>query len=56
MGETGPQINALLAATAWNMKKMMEILKQKIIFFFYQVQIILFSNFILKNMIVRNQK
>jgi IS5 family transposase len=27
----------------------MEILKQKIIFFFYQVQIILFSNFILKN-------
>uniref|UniRef100_UPI0025D43339 IS5 family transposase n=1 Tax=uncultured Chryseobacterium sp. TaxID=259322 RepID=UPI0025D43339 len=27
LGESGPQINALLAATAWNMKKMMEILK-----------------------------
>ncbi|MCB9427171.1 MAG: IS5 family transposase [Flavobacteriales bacterium] len=32
--ETGIQINALLAATAWNMKKMMEILKGKIIFTF----------------------
>lgn len=32
LSETGPQINALLSATAWNMKKMMEILKQKIIF------------------------
>jgi IS5 family transposase len=38
MGETGPQINALLSATAWNLKKMMEILKQKIIFFFYQIK------------------
>jgi IS5 family transposase len=37
MGETGPQINALLSATAWNLKKMMEILKQKIIFCFYQI-------------------
>ncbi|WP_345766816.1 MULTISPECIES: hypothetical protein [Chryseobacterium] len=34
LGESGPQINALLAATAWNMKKMMEILKEKIIFYF----------------------
>ena len=34
LGETGPQINALLSATAWNMKKMMEILKDKIIFYF----------------------
>ena len=44
MGETGPQINALLSATAWNMKKMMELLKQKIIFLFYKIQIMLFSN------------
>ena len=49
MGETGPQINALLTATAWNMKKMMELLKQKIIFLFYHIQIILFSNPIFKN-------
>lgn len=34
LGESGPQINALLSATAWNMKKMMEILKEKIIFYF----------------------
>ncbi|WP_201288647.1 transposase [Sphingobacterium composti Ten et al. 2007 non Yoo et al. 2007] len=31
-GENGPQINALLAATAWNLKKMMEILKLKMFF------------------------
>ena len=49
MGETGPQINALLAATAWNMKKMMELLKQKIIFLFYTIQIMLFSNPVFKN-------
>ncbi|WP_341831160.1 IS5 family transposase [Sphingobacterium thalpophilum] len=48
MGETGPQINALLAATAWNMKKMMELLKQKIIFLFYKIQIMLFSNPVFK--------
>lgn len=48
-GETGPQINALLCATAWNMKKMMEILKQKIIFYFYQMQILLFYNSFYKN-------
>lgn len=48
-GESGPQINALLAATAWNLKKMMEILKQKIIFHFYQLLIILFSNTIFKS-------
>ena len=34
LGETGPQINAFLSATAWNMKKMMEILKEKIFFYF----------------------
>jgi transposase, IS5 family len=44
MGETGPQINALLSATAWNLKKMMEILKQKINFLFFQKHILLFSN------------
>jgi IS5 family transposase len=49
MGETGPQINALLAATAWNMDKMMELLKQKIIFLFYKIQIMLFSNPVFKN-------
>jgi IS5 family transposase len=49
MGETGPQINALLAATAWNMKKMMELLKQKIIFLFCKIQIMLFSNPVFKN-------
>lgn len=27
-GESGPQINAFMAATAWNLKKMMEILKE----------------------------
>lgn len=30
-GENGPQINAYFAATAWNLKKMIEILKEKII-------------------------
>ena len=49
LGETGPQINALLSATAWNMKKMMEILKQEFVLCFYQIQIILFYNAILKN-------
>ena len=49
MGETGPQINALLAATTWNMKKMMELLKQKIIFLFYKIQIMRFSNPVFKN-------
>lgn len=53
LGESGPQINALLSATAWNLKKMMEILKQKIIFFFYQIQFILFSNLISKNKLER---
>ncbi|WP_417873876.1 transposase [Xanthomarina gelatinilytica] len=48
LGETGPQINALLVATAWNMKKMMELLKQKIIFLFYKIQIMLFSNPVFK--------
>lgn len=49
LGETGPQINALLAATAWNLKKMMELLKHKIIFLSYKIQIMLFSNPVFKN-------
>lgn len=36
-GEKGIQINALLAATAWNLKKKMEGLKEKILFFFFQL-------------------
>lgn len=54
LGESGPQINALLSATAWNMKKMMEILKQKIVFNFYQIHIILFFNTFLKNKLERS--
>jgi len=49
MGETGPQINALLSATAWNLKKMMEILKQKLSFYFYKIQIFMIYNSIFKN-------
>ncbi len=49
LGESGPQINALLSATAWNLRKMMEILKQKIIFYFQILQIFLFSISIFKN-------
>ncbi|QCX52624.1 IS5 family transposase [Elizabethkingia sp. JS20170427COW] len=49
LGETGPQINAMLSATAWNLKKMMEILKEKIIFQFYKIINLLFSRFIFQN-------
>ena len=34
-GETGTQINAFLAATAWNLKKMMEILKENFLYHFF---------------------
>lgn len=34
MGERGSQINTFFAATAWNLKKMMEILKDNIINYF----------------------
>ena len=47
LGETGPQINALLSATAWNMKKMMEILKEKIFFYFLNLIRLLFYRNIL---------
>ena len=35
--EKGVQINALMAATAWNMKKMMEKLKEKIWQFIFRL-------------------
>ena len=41
MGESGPNCNALLAATGWNLKKMMEKLKEEIIFLFFKI---IFSN------------
>ncbi|AZI22601.1 IS5 family transposase [Chryseobacterium taklimakanense] len=47
LGETGPQINAFLSATAWNMKKMMEILKEKIFFYFSNLISLLFNRNIL---------
>ena len=34
-GENGIQINAYLAATAWNLKKMMEKLKEKFLYFIF---------------------
>ena len=43
MGETGPQINAFLAATAWNMKKMMEILKANLRWLYFSLQNFLFA-------------
>lgn len=43
------QMNALLSATAWNVKKMMEILKQKILYLFLRIQIFLFGNTTFKN-------
>jgi IS5 family transposase len=36
-GENGVQINALLAATAWNLKKMMEKLKEDFLCFIFQL-------------------
>lgn len=35
LGESGPQINAFMAATAWNLKKMMEFLKEEFLFPFF---------------------
>ena len=37
LGEKGIQINALMAATAWNMKKMMEKLKEKLLHFIFKL-------------------
>jgi IS5 family transposase len=36
-GEKGVQINALMAGAAWNFKKMIEKLKEKIIWLFFQL-------------------
>jgi IS5 family transposase len=36
-GEKGVQINALMAATAWNLKKMMEILKEKFLWIIFRL-------------------
>lgn len=36
LGETGPKINAYLAAMGWNLKKMMEILKAEFLLPFFQ--------------------
>ena len=36
-GENGIQINALMAATAWNLKKMMEKLKKEFLKFIFQL-------------------
>jgi len=35
-GEKGVQINAFMAATAWNLKKFMEKLKEDFLFFIFQ--------------------
>jgi IS5 family transposase len=35
-GEKGVQINALLAGTAWNLKKMMEKLKEKMLWLIFK--------------------
>lgn len=37
LGEKGIQINALMAATVWNLKKMMEKLKEKLLFLIFQI-------------------
>jgi len=38
LGESGPKINALLAATGWNLKKMMEIRKKDFLWLVFQAQ------------------
>ncbi len=47
-GEQSPQINAFLAATGWNLKKMMKKLKQEFIWPYYLWQQILQNNFLKK--------
>lgn len=37
MGKCGPQMNAFMAATAWNLKKMMEILKENALNYFLSI-------------------
>jgi len=45
LGEKGIQINAFMAATAWNLKKMMQKLKRRI--FVHYFRILFQQNFIL---------
>lgn len=42
-GEAGPQINAFMAATAWNLKKMMEFLKEEFLLPFFEWHLKIFS-------------
>ena len=44
LGEKGIQINAFMAATAWNLKKMMEKLKEEFLYFIFRM---LFQQFFL---------
>jgi IS5 family transposase len=37
LGKKGVQINAYLAATAWNLKKYMEVLKEKLLLLFFRL-------------------
>ena len=37
LGEKGPQINAFMAATAWNLKKMMQKLKENMLQFIFRL-------------------
>jgi|SRR5215216_547370 len=48
-GESGPQINAFLSATAWNLKKLMKILKENIKHYFFFILNQLFSKLIIEN-------
>ena len=48
--ENGTQINAFMAATAWNLKKMMQKLKEDFLRFIFRI---LFSNFFLQLQIVK---
>ncbi|MCL2511606.1 MAG: hypothetical protein FWF09_06110 [Bacteroidales bacterium] len=36
-GEKGVQINAFMAATSWNLKKLMEKLKENFLWYFFQL-------------------
>jgi len=51
-GEKSPQINAFLAATGWNLKKMMKKLKQELLWLNYLWQQLLQYSFIRVNVIL----
>lgn len=44
-GAESPQINAFLSAAGWNFKKMMRKLKEDLIFFFFQIRLLLSNLF-----------